>query len=447
MDFLNKLVLPLSPQHILLLHYMLMLIFSLFIPFISILSGGIFFSLYFRNRGLKENNHHLIKFSKEIVEVVTINKSMGIVLGVLTLLTSILVFIQLYSASAAYAITFLFISLLLMIIGLVLIYTYRHSLKFSDLFEAIKDFHTQDKAVESEIQELRRSNTNLSMRSGVSGFIFIFISIWMFVAGVTLPTYSDSMANKNILTILLSWLVISRFIPVLLIACAFTGATLLFIYFYWDGGKKDDDASYLGFVKNFSIRLTFVSIIILPLFLLIDLVILPNNTLSASVFVYTSLALALIFAAYHYLYVMIRNQNLKYTLHVFITLILVIVFSVVKDQLSLANASELRTVEMGAQYAEVMQKLTGEGAAPKISGEDIYKNICSSCHSFDHKVVGPPYKQTLPKYKGDVDKLVAFILHPTQNNPGYPPMPNPGLKPAEAKAVATYILKEVKKYE
>jgi len=447
MDFLDKLVVPLSPQHIMLLHYMLMLIFSLFIPFVSIIIGGVFFSLYFKSRGLKENNSNFLKFSKEITEVVTINKSMGIVLGVLTLLTSILIFIQLYSSKGAYSILFLFISLLLMIFGLILIYTYRYSLKLTDIFNAIKDFHADDKIIDNEISELHSSSRKLSSRSGLYGFIFIFVSVWMFVAAVTLPTYSNSMADRNILSILLSWLVISRLIPILLIAGAFTGATILFIYFYWGGGKKNLQPDYLSFIKNFSIKLTFTSIVILPLFLLVDLVILPNDTLSASVFVYASLALALIFIAYHYLYVMSRNHNLKYVLHVFIAVILVIVFSVIKDQFSLANASELRTVEMGAQYAEVMQKLTGEGAAPKISGEDIYKNICSSCHSFDHKVVGPPYKQTLPKYKGDVDKLVAFILHPTQNNPGYPPMPNPGLKPAEAKAVATYILKEVKKYE
>ncbi|MHB1686157.1 MAG: c-type cytochrome [Ignavibacteriaceae bacterium] len=447
MDFLNKLVIPLSPEHIMLLHYILMLIFSLFIPFVGILLSGTFFSLYFKNRGVKENNHDYARFSKEIMEIVTINKSMGIVLGILTLLTSILIFIQLLSVGQGSAITYLSGSFLLLIIGLVLIYTYCYSLKFTEIFDAIKSFHSEDKSIDDEISALHHSSRRLSSRSGMYGFIFLFISVWLFVAGTTIPTYSDSFSARNILSMLLSWMVISRFIQILFISGAFTGATLLFVFFYWDGGKKFLSEEYKIFVRSFSIRLTFTSIIILPLFLLINLVILPNNSLSGAVFFYSCLALVLIFLAYHYLYVMIRNQNIKYSLHVFVAVIIVIVSMVVRDQLAFANANEIQTVEMGAKYAEVMQKLTGAGTAPKISGEDIYKNICSSCHSFDHKVVGPPYKQTLPKYNGSVDKLVAFILHPTQNNPGYPPMPNPGLKPDEARAVATYILKEVKKYE
>ncbi|HUX60722.1 MAG TPA: c-type cytochrome [Ignavibacteriaceae bacterium] len=447
MNFLDKLIIPLSPKHIMLLHYMLMLIFSLFIPFVSILLSGTFFSVYFKSRGAKENDHNKLRFSKDLMEVVTINKSMGIVLGVLTLLTSILIFMQLLSPGQSQAISYLIASFLLLIIGLVLVYTYFYSLKFSEVFEAIKSFKSDDKVIENEISELQSGSRNLSTTSGKFGFFFLFVSIWFFVAGSTLPVYPDSFSAGSILSVLFSWLVVSRFIQIIFISGAFTGATLLFAFFYWDGGRKFNSEEYKSMVRSFSIRLTFTSIIILPIFLLINLVTLPSDSLSAAVFFYSSAALVLIFLAYHYLYVMIRNQNIKYSLHIFVTVIVVIVAIVIKDQLALTNANEMQTVVMGAKYEEVMQKLTGANKAPKISGEDIYKNICSSCHSFDHKVVGPPYKQTLPKYKGNVDKLVAFILHPTQNNPGYPPMPNPGLNPAQAKAVATYILSEVKKYE
>jgi cytochrome c len=93
-----------------------------------------------------------------------------------------------------------------------------------------------------------------------------------------------------------------------------------------------------------------------------------------------------------------------------------------------------------------MAELTGSGKkATAISGEQIFKNICSSCHSFDHKIVGPPYEQTLPKYEGHVDQLIAFIRNPVKKNPGYPPMPNPGLSPVEADSIAHYIMATYKK--
>jgi len=51
----------------------------------------------------------------------------------------------------------------------------------------------------------------------------------------------------------------------------------------------------------------------------------------------------------------------------------------------------------------------------------------------------------LPKYEGKTDELVKFIMNPTQKNPGYPPMPAQGLKPAEARAIADYIMENYKK--
>jgi len=65
---------------------------------------------------------------------------------------------------------------------------------------------------------------------------------------------------------------------------------------------------------------------------------------------------------------------------------------------------------------------------------------CVACHKFDTKVVGPPYKETVPKYNGDVQQLAEYIYNPVKKDPAYPPMPNQGLKKKEAVAVAQYLL-------
>jgi len=44
-----------------------------------------------------------------------------------------------------------------------------------------------------------------------------------------------------------------------------------------------------------------------------------------------------------------------------------------------------------------------------------------------------------------VKGLIAFIKNPSKIDPNYPPMPNPGLKPNEVKAVVDYVLQQVKK--
>ncbi|MCH7974410.1 MAG: cytochrome C [Bacteroidetes bacterium] len=74
----------------------------------------------------------------------------------------------------------------------------------------------------------------------------------------------------------------------------------------------------------------------------------------------------------------------------------------------------------------------------------MYNIKCGSCHKFDRKLVGPPHNEVVPKYFDKETQLVAFIRNPARVDPNFPAMPNLGLKPAEAKAVADYVLQKVK---
>ena len=447
MDFLDKLVIPLSPEHLLLLHYIAILIFCLFVPFISMLIGGTFLSLYNKRKGIKNSDDTHIRFAKDVIEIVTINKGTGIVLGILTLLTAILIYVQLFHQANVPTVNYFFGSTLLVTIGLVFVYIYRYSLTFNEIFDAVKENENADADAVDEFNKFRQSSKKLSNKTGVFGIIFLVIGSWLFTAGATIATYHSDWGSHGLLAILFSGDVILRFIPFLLMAAAFTGAVVLFIFFGWDGGKENVSSEYKEFVRRKCIHYSSYGALLIPVFLLINLITLPNNALSYSVFTYSTIALILLFFAFHYLYVMYKNLSTSYSIHIFFVLLLSIFAIIIKDQLAMGNATKKQTVILASNFEQTMQKLTGENTIAKISGEAIYKNICSACHSFDHKVVGPPYVQTLPTFKGNVDELVKFILNPTQKVPGYPPMPNPGLKPAQARAVAKYILKEVKKYE
>lgn len=69
MEFLDKLVLPQSAEHIQLLHYMSMLVLFIFIPFISVVFGGTFLSYFFRNRFKKSGNKLFLRFAKDSVQL------------------------------------------------------------------------------------------------------------------------------------------------------------------------------------------------------------------------------------------------------------------------------------------------------------------------------------------------------------------------------------------
>jgi cytochrome c len=447
MDFLDKLVIPLSPEHITLLRYIAMLILILFVTFISIILGGTVISLFYRRKGIKEGNNNYIRFAREVIEIVTINKSMGIMLGIMPLVTAILIFVQIFHNENLIVVSYFTGACILVTTGLIFIYTFRYSSAFNDIFNSIGDFNTGYSSLGNGIINYRKGSLKLSIKSGRFGILFLIIGLWLFVSGLTLALFQSDWNDSSLFSVMFSWNVIVRFISFLLTAGAFTGAAIMFSFFYWDGGIKGLDEDYKNFVRKFSINLISVTSVLIPVFLFINVGTLPENTLTGNVFAYVTVALLLLFLGYHYLYVMYKNSDTKYSLHIFVTLLLTICAVIISDQTAIGAANAKEALILSQNFEDVMQKLNEANTPVVINGVDIYNNICSACHSFDHKVVGPPYKQTLPKYNGDVDKLVTFILNPAQNNPGYPPMPNPGLSAPQARAVATYILHEVQKYK
>lgn len=446
MDFLDKLVIPQSSEHIQLLHYLLMLILFLFIPFISVVLGSTVLSLYYKAKGMKESNEISLKFSKDIIETLTINKSIGIILGIVPIITALLIYTQLLQGTDANISLQMVFSLLFVSIGLILIYTYRYSMSFMEIYDSVKNFEPEDGEVAQKILKFRKANFSLSGKSGRYGIFFLFIGIWLFIASAVLAANPAMWKNNDILSLMFSGEVLFRLFSFLSSAIAITGASIFFAFFYWEGGKHLKDDLYKNFVRKIAVKFSFTGAILIPLFLVIDIFSFPDSALSGAIFFFSTIALILLFIAYHYLYSMIRDSNLKYSGHLFFIILFTILALILKDQIVLQNSTEMQTAVMNIKFEKMMAELTGAGKKNiAISGEQIYKNICSSCHSFEHKVVGPPYEETLPKYEGHIDQLIAFIRNPIKKNPGYPPMPNPGLTPTEADSIAHYIMSTYKK--
>lgn len=79
---------------------------------------------------------------------------------------------------------------------------------------------------------------------------------------------------------------------------------------------------------------------------------------------------------------------------------------------------------------------------PAAAGKAVYDRVCSLCHRFDVRLVGPPFNETVPKYAKDPEALKAFIRNPVKKNPGYPPMPKPAVSETEIDAVAAYLIEK-----
>jgi len=418
-----------------------MLILFLFIPFISAVFGSTILSLYYKAKGFRESNNIYLKFSKDVIETLTINKSIGLILGIVPIITIMLIYTQLLQGTNSNVSVYLIFSLFFVSIGLILIYTYRYSMTFMEIYNAVKNFEPEDQSISKEITKFRKANIRLSGKTGKYGFVFLIVGIWLFIVSATLAAYPTMWGKYNIIYLMFSWEVLAHLFSFVSSSLALTGAAIFFAFFYWEGGKHLEPGPYSDFAKKVATRFTFIGALLMPVFMMIDIFVYPSSSLSGAIFFFATIALILLFVVYHFLYSMFKNADLKYSGPVFYIVLFTFLALIIKDQLVLQNSTEVQSAVMNVKYEKMMAELTGEGSKPKaISGEQIYKNICSSCHSFDHKVVGPPYKETLPKYEGHIDQLIAFIRNPVKKNPGYPPMPNPGLTPVEADSIAHYIM-------
>jgi cytochrome c len=440
MEFLDNSVLPQSSEHIQLLHYMLILILILFIPFVSLLFGGTALSLYFKRTAVKKQDKNALRFSRQIMEIVTINKSVGVILGIVPLITAILIYAQLLHTSELTNLNYLAVSLVLFITSLVLIYSYRYSLSFNEIFDNI-DFQTLKTAeINDDMTKLFDESSRISKKAGKYGLLFLFLALWFFIAAISIPTFYSNWQPAGFIEDLFNWKIIIRFIYYILAAFVLTGGMILFRFDEAGGIKKHLSQEYVDFAKRSTVRFTLTSAIILPVFMLINLLAIPGTSLSGSVFVYLIIALFLLFIGYHFLYLLHKKANSPLAALLFFVLLFSVGAYIISDQIVMSNSTKVQSAMLSADFENYISDLKGAGKIADISGEEIYKVRCESCHRFDQKLVGPPHNEVLPKYVGKQAQLVAYIRNPVKVDPAYPPMPNPGLKPREAEAVAEYLL-------
>jgi cytochrome c len=442
MNFFDNAVLPQSAEHIQLLHYLMVLIQFLFLPFLSVILIGTFISLKYWKKGLKGNNSQYIRFSKDVLDTISVSKSLGAALGILPVITSILIYAQLLHKSNSSAILILTIALPLLILGFLLTYTFKYSLTFNELFDNLKQTSNLDQSVKTKVGKFGAGSGRLANRSGIIGLAFLAVGSWYYISAISSAVLSEYWEIGNQIEMLFSLQSILSFIQFLVLAVAVTGSAILFAFFYWEGGKSNLSDGYKKFVKKISLTMTMTSLILLPAVLFVNNLLLPKTVLSGSVFAYLVIAVILIFFAYHILYAISKTSNLKLSGQLFFVLIFLVLALVIKDQMAMSNSTKLHSAILSSDFDKYLSELKGESTSTiKVrSGEEIFQVVCSACHKFDQKLVGPPYNTVLTKYEGKMDQLVRFILNPVKVDPAYPPMPNQGLRREEAKNIAEYLM-------
>jgi len=223
-----------------------------------------------------------------------------------------------------------------------------------------------------------------------------------------------------------------------------TGGALLFIYFVWPERKLPADDPWL---RNIALGLTLAGAVALPALVVWDAAILPFGARSTGNLRFVFFLIALSWAVGSVALGMLLNQSRRRVLLVallaFVTLGGELTRQLVVRDTAIGDKLALQRLDAEAYLATLREKQEARYAAnapvdPAMGGK-VYAEKCASCHAFDVKVVGPPHREVLPKYKDDVKKLVEFILNPVKVDPAYPAMPKLGLTRREAQAVAGYM--------
>lgn len=439
MEFLDKLVLPQSAEHIKLLHYILTLVLALFVPFISVVFGGTFSSIYFLKRFKKTENPFYIKFSKELIENLTVNPGVGIILGLIPLLTAILIFVQLLHTSLIQTVSFLILSFVFVLAALVLIYIYRYSITSVKLNDSDNNKNENSLSISNSLY--------LKSNYGKIGLILLFVGIWFYVAAITSATNFSSWSFTGVITSLAAPKVLLNFLIFIVFAFALSNAAFLFINLYWKRREKTSDSDYTKFVKDICSKAGLRASFPLPVLIAINLFSFSETTLSGSIFIYSVVSILLIFLSYHLFYMILNKNEYKFGSLIFFILIFGWVALIIKDQKAMTNATAYHSLVLSTDYDKMLAELKGEGTIAVLNGKEIYDVRCASCHKFDQKFVGPAHFDVLPKYEGKEGQLIAYIKNPVKVDPAYPPMPNPGLTPPEVDAVVKYLLEEYNKHK
>lgn len=424
MDFITQHIIPSTAEHLKLLQFLAVVTYAIHLPYIALVIGATAVSMWLTFSDHEIPNPRFARLAEDLVQTFLGSRIAMLVLGVLPLLALPLIYAEWFVGSTRVPIGYMLIAIPGVLLGLILVSLYRNS--FAE----------------------RASNYNLHMGLGTLGLGLLKVSYFILLA--TVARFDDPekwYRVKNLVILLLNWNVIFKFLFFLHLALGITGAGILFFLFRWSNRGLAGDPDYATFVRRFGAGLGLAFCFALPVFNLFyvftspDVIFDSTTYLLATAMTFVAMVIAFSFIA------ALRAGRPRFGATTFMLFLVVFVMSASFDVRAMANANKehARTLGQAAEKrklereSEIEQRIAA--ASGKDLGEETFKNVCMQCHRFNEKLVGPPLASVLPKY--NLESLKAFIANPTKKDPNFPPMPNPGLTPAQIDAVAAYELQHL----
>ena len=412
----------LSPDTILLLRYLLTAALLFYLPLLGIVIAGSAASLVLNFFGKENRDDRSLRLSREWIEAVTVNRWVLLPLGLLPY-PAIAYACQRFlgGRTSLPAIAWL-VPLGALLAGCLLLSLYLTAIRRTTELPAA------------------------SFGAGTAGLLAMLSAAFLsFLLLGTLVNPAKLPLVRSNLVFILSWHSLVEFLLFLALSFGLAGGIALRFLGRPKTGEAGGGPEYETRVRTAGTSFSLAGALAAPALVVLYLVTLPVTGMSTEVFVLAATVPILALAVFALLYLLPGKEEGRPGDRVSALFILMFLAVVLCGQAAAGNAYQGQPSPIGRLAAEKAgEKPAGADAAVLEKGKKVFDTVCSVCHRFDSKVVGPPLNDVVPKYKGDVAKLKGFIRDPVKVNPALPAMPKPAIKEDEVDAVARYLLSKVK---
>lgn len=427
---MNPLALPpaLLPDTFLLLSYLLIAALLLYLPFLGIIIAGSAASLVLNFFGRENRDNRSLRLSREWIEAVTVNRWVLLLLGLLPYPAIAYTCQRFLGGRASLPAIAWLVPFGALLAGCLLLSLYRSAIRQTTALPAA----------------LFGAGT-AGLLAMISAAFLSFLLLGTLVNPAKLPLVRSNLVFS------LSWHSLVGFLLFLALSFGLAGGIALRFLGRSKAGEAGGGPDYEARVRTAGTSFAVGGALAVPALVVLYLITLPVTGLSKGVFAMAATVPILALAVFALLYLLPGKEESRPGDRVSALFVLMFLAVILCYQTAVANAFQGLSAPPGPLAAETVSK-EGKGTVKPAAGEDatlekgkkVYDTVCSVCHRFDVKIVGPPYNDVVPKYKGNVEKLKAFIRNPVKVNPSFPAMPKPSIKEDEIDAVARYLLFTVK---
>ncbi|HXV20249.1 MAG TPA: cytochrome c, partial [Desulfuromonadales bacterium] len=290
------------------------------------------------------------------------------------------------------------------------------------------------------------SGLMLASGLGAAGVLLGLLSCFLLCCGaglLVLPEKWPFLAADP--RLLLSWVGTARYLEFTCLSLVATGILILLPVRSPVAGDGKT-AEYIRFRRRIGAGLALVFLLGWPCALLLGLVNLPTIALSGAVLAVSGAALAMAAGLALQLLGVLERPEGRSGRPILLLFLILFVLWLLGDHLARESAlSEESLPGLAAVVVSPMAPAAGEVGEKEdaAEGKAVFERVCTTCHRFDEKLVGPPLVSVVPKYRGQTEELKTFIRNPVKKDPAYPAMPKLQLSEAEIDAVARYLLERV----